>query len=112
MHPLDLPNDVGVLIWDVLGRGEWKVVLSVSDVVDRDIAVRVADSDEMGLLLGELAACDTVVSPDDSLGELRVLERPEAEKTGLEQPVIGAVDVVLTITDSNQIRVLHIDVDR
>ena len=81
MHPLDLPNDVGVLIWDVLGRGEWKVVLSVSDVVDRDIAVRVADSDEMGLLLGELAARDAVVSLNDALGELGILQSPEAEKT-------------------------------
>lgn len=65
----------------------------------------------MGLLLRELTTCDTVVSSDDSLRELGVLEGPEAEKTGLEQFVICAVDVELTVAHCDQVWVLNIDID-
>ena len=71
----------------------------------------VSTGHEMGLLLGELTASDAVVSADDTLGELGVLERPEAQETRLEKPVVGAVDVVLTIANDDEVWVLHVDVD-
>ena len=52
-----------------------------------------------------------MVSLDDSLWELGVLKCPEAKETRLEEPVIGAVDVILTVADSDQVGVLHIDVN-
>ena len=52
-----------------------------------------------------------MVSLDDALWELGVLKCPEAKETRLEKPVISAVDVILTITDSDQVGVLHVDVN-
>ena len=66
----------------------------------------------MRLFLGELTACDTVISSNDALREFRVFQSPEAKKTILELPVISAVDVILTITYYNQVWVLDIDINR
>lgn len=41
--------------------------------------MRVTAGNKMRLLLRELAASNTVISLDDALWELRVLESPEAE---------------------------------
>jgi hypothetical protein len=65
----------------------------------------------MWLLLGELTASDAVLGPDDLLGELGVLEGPEAEETGLQLAVIRAVDVVLSVTDGDQVGIGDVDVD-
>ena len=53
-----------------------------------------------------------MVSPNDTFRELRVLKSPEAQETGLEEPIIGAIDVVLTVADRDQVRVLNIYIDR
>ena len=111
MDPLDFPDDVRVLVGDVLRRGEGQVILRVPHIVYRDIAVRVSHSHQMWLFLRELTASDAVVCPDDPLGELRVLQGPEAKQAWLQELVIRAVDVVLTIADCDQIWVLDVDID-
>jgi len=45
------------------------------------------------------------------LREIRVLEGPEAEQTWLELAVINAVNVELTIANSNKVRIGLIDID-
>ena len=65
----------------------------------------------MRLFLRELTTCDTVVSFDYAFWELRVLKCPEAKETRLKKPVIGAVDVILTVADSDQVGVLHVDIN-
>ena len=65
----------------------------------------------MRLFLGKLAACDTVISANDALRELRILQRPKAQQTAHQLFVICAVDIVLAVTDNNQVRVLHVHID-
>ena len=53
-----------------------------------------------------------MIGPDDALRELWVLERPEAEQTILKLPIVGAVYIILAIADDDEVRILHIDIDR
>lgn len=107
--PLDIPNDIIVLTVQVFALSDGAQVIG-SNVVDHDVTVGVSGSYQMGLLLGELATSDTVVSFDDLLREVRVLQSPEAEHTWLEEFVVLARDIVLSVTNSNKFLVLHVDV--
>ncbi len=46
---------------------------------------------------------------DNLLWEVRVLQGPEAQHALLEG--LGAVDVILSVTDGDQVWVCHVDVD-
>lgn len=52
-----------------------------------------------------------MVRSDDPLRELGVLKGPETKQTRLQKLVICAVDVVLTVTNSNQVRILDVNID-
>jgi len=52
-----------------------------------------------------------VLAPDVELGVLGVLQGPEADKALSELVFIGAVDVVLTVTNSDEVRIGSVDVD-
>ena len=71
----------------------------------------VTDSNQVRRLLGELGTSDAVFSADDLFRELGVFEGPEAKQAWFELFVIGAGNVRLTITDSDKVWVLHVDVD-
>jgi len=109
LHPLDFPNDVAMLTVKVTRLRNGLGVM-IAHIVDSNVTMRVTNSNQMGLFLGELATSDTVLGLDDSLGEVGVFQRPEAEKTWLENAVVSAVNIELTVTDSDQIGVGHIDV--
>ena len=62
--------------------------------------MRVTHRDQVRVLLRELAASDGMLSLNDLLGEVRVLESPEAQKAWLKLRIISTVNVELSITDS------------
>jgi len=81
LDPLNFPDNVCVLVWDVF-RGVLRCIsLSVSNVVNRNISVRVTAGNQMRLFFGELATSDAVVGSDNALGEFGILQSPETEKT-------------------------------
>ena len=111
LDPVDFPNDVCVLLIDILGGGDWLRAVRVSHIVDGDVTMRVSNSDQMWLFLRELAACDRVISSDNLLWELRILEGPEAKKTWLEVFIASLSDFWLSISNGDQIWVSDIDID-
>ena len=52
-----------------------------------------------------------MLAPDVELGVLGVLQGPEADKALSELVFIGAVDVVLTVTNGDEVRIGSVDVD-
>jgi hypothetical protein len=52
-----------------------------------------------------------VVAGNSELGERRVFEGVEAKETTLELVVVNAVDIVFSVTYSNQVLVCHVDID-
>ena len=83
----------------------------VFHIENRNVSVGVSDSDQMRLLFGELAASDAMLGLDDFFWEIRVLQSPEAEKPCLQLLLIGAIDVILAISDRNQVSVHFVDID-
>ena len=109
VDPLHLPNDVGVLGVQVLCRGDGPVVLAL-DVEDSHVSLRVADGDQVRVLLREGTGRDAVVPLVVLLRESRVFERPESKDALLEVTGLGHDDVELTVTNSNEVLVLRVDV--
>ena len=52
----------------------------------------------MRLLFGKLTTSDTIFSLDNPLWEVRILQSPEAEESGLKLFIIRDIDVEFTIT--------------
>lgn len=100
LHPLDVPDDVSVLVVEVLGLVDGLQVVAL-DVVNGDVAAGVTDGAKVWGLARERAANDAGVVLDELLREVGILEGPEAEEAGLEEIVVGDVDVSLTIADRN-----------
>jgi len=109
LHPLDIPNDIGVLELQIFRLSNWCVVVGL-DVVDGNVTTGVTNSTKMWGLSAERAADDAGVVLDQLFGEVRVLQGPEAKETGLQLVVISNVDISLTVTNSDQIRVSQVNV--
>jgi len=110
LDPLDIPNNVSMLEFKILGLSNGLSVRALN-VVNSDVTTGVTNSNEMGCLLGETAANNARVVHNQLLGEVRVLKGPEAKETGLKLGVINNVDVVLTVPNSNKIWVGYINVN-
>ena len=52
-----------------------------------------------------------MLAADVEFGVLGILEGPEADEAFAELVFIGAIDVVLTVPDSNEVRIGNVDVD-
>mgnify|MGYP007029165505 CR=1 FL=1 len=102
LNPLNVPHDVSVLKVKVFWLGNRSEIMT-ANVVDRNVATGVANSNQVWWLLAELTASDASVVDNHLLREIRVLEGPEAEQTWLELAVINAVNVELTIANSNKV---------
>jgi len=109
VDPLHLPNDVGVLGVQVLCGGDRPVALAL-DVEDCHVSLRVADGDQVRVLLREGAGRDAVVPLVVLLWESRVFQRPESQDSFLKVTGLGHDDIELTVTNSNEVLVLRVDV--
>merc|ERR1712032_966679 len=65
----------------------------------------------MGRFSAERAANDARIVLDQLLGEVWVLEGPEAQQARLLLAVVGDVDVALSVADGNQVWIGQVDVD-
>jgi len=57
LHPLNFPNNVGVLRLHVFGFSNGALVIT-TDIVNGDVTVRITNSDKVRVLFGELTSCD------------------------------------------------------
>jgi hypothetical protein len=110
LDPLDFPDDVTVLAIEVLALGHWFVIVR-PHIVNGNVSVRVANSNQGWILLGELTTRDTVLRLNHLLRVSRILQSPETEVAILEVTILHAADIELTVTSGNQILVSLVDID-
>jgi len=82
LDPLNFPNDIGMLVLDFFTGSDGNALTSsytLLNVVDRDVTVRITDSDHVLLPLGVGTTGDTVLSNDVKLREVGVFESVETE---------------------------------
>lgn len=72
LHPLDVPHDVRVLKVQIFRLCN-RLRVGASNIINRNVAARVANSNQMWRLLTELTACDAGVVHDHLLREVRIL---------------------------------------
>jgi hypothetical protein len=94
--------------------GNWHRILlcdTLLDVINGYISMRVTYSNPVFVSFRECTARDGVFCFDYQFRVSWVLQRPEAQKSRLEHAIVLTVDIVLTVTHSNQLLVGGVDID-
>lgn len=114
LYPLDFPDNIVVLVLDIF-TGAYGFGLTSSNtllyIVNRNVSVGVSNSNHILLTLCISTASDTVVAGNSELGERRIFKGVETKETTLEFVVVNTVDIVFSVTYSNQVLVSHVDID-
>jgi hypothetical protein len=85
------------------------LLIAGTDVVNRNVSMRVTNCNQVRILFRELAAGNGMLSLDDLLREIRVFQGPEAQHALLKG--LSAVNIILSITNSDQIWVRHVNIN-